>query len=327
MKVLVTGASGHIGNVLVRKLVERGEDVRILTIEGDKPDWLKELPLEVYKGDIRDKELVMQAVEGREVVFHLASIISISSYPSKELYEVNVGGTQNVIDACLAHKVRRLVYTSSVHALPDLPNNQLITEESDFNPDELLGGYAKTKATATKAVKGAVEKGLDAVICFPAGVLGPYDFRGSEAGKMIADYMYNRLGFYLEGQYNFVDVRDVVAGILLAYEKGRAGEGYMLAGETATINELMDIIRSKTPNMRSHLKVPVKLALVSSYVTEWLFSFINKKPPFTPYSIKVLQSNCNFSHQKSITELGYTYRPIQESIHDAMAWFREQEGK
>lgn len=322
--VLVTGASGHIGNVLVRRLIEQGEPVRVLTKSGKKPQWLDHLDFEVFKGDLRDQSAVFAAVEGVNEVFHLASKISISSFDSKELTDINVLGTQHVVDACLHHGIKRMVYTSSVHALPEGKHGTAITEECDFSGKDLFGAYARTKAAATKYVLDAVEKGLDAVICYPSGVMGPFDYRGSEAGRLIRDYASNKLPVYIDGEYNFVDVRDVVNGILLAREKGRTGQGYILAGERMTLNQFFEILSGFESKMRKpKVKIPLPIAIGSAWALESVCRVIKAKPMFTVYAIKVLQSNCEISSDKARSELGYSARSMNESIRDGLEWLKE----
>lgn len=322
--ILVTGASGHIGNVLVRELMKQNKQVRIITQSGEKPSCLKDFPLEVYKGDVRDAAAVNEAVKGVEIVYHLASIISISSFESPELWEVNVQGTQNIIDACLQHGVKRLVYTSSIHALPDRPKNEIITEESDFNPENLMGAYSRTKAAATRRVLDATQKGLDTVVCFPTAVVGIEDYRGSEAGKMMQDYLSNRLKFYISGEYNFVDVRDVVQGILAACEKGRKGEGYLLSGYTLTLNDLFDILLQHSSTMKKPaFRIPIPLAIGAAWIVERFCKIFKIKPFFTVYAIKVLQSNANVSYEKAQKELDYNPRSISDSIKDLVVWLKE----
>lgn len=322
--VLVTGASGHIGNVLVRRLIEQGEPVRVLTKSGKKPQWLDHLDFEVVKGDLRDQSAVFAAVEGVNEVFHLASKISISSFDSKELTDINVLGTQHVVDACLHHGIKRMVYTSSVHALPEGKHGTAITEECDFSGKDLFGAYARTKAAATKYVLDAVEKGLDAVICYPSGVMGPFDYRGSEAGRLIRDYASNKLPVYIDGEYNFVDVRDVVNGILLARKKGRTGQGYILAGERMTLNQFFEILSGFESKMRKpKVKIPLPIAIGSAWALESVCRVIKAKPMFTVYAIKVLQSNCEISSDKARSELGYSARSMNESIRDGLEWLKE----
>lgn len=322
--ILVTGASGHIGNVLVRTLMSQNAKVRIVTSTGKIPACLNDLAVEVYKADLRDANAISEAVKGTEIVYHLASQISISSFHSPELFEVNVQGTQNIIDACLKHGVKRLVFTSSASAFPDSPKNKIITEESDFNPENLVGAYPRSKAEATRRVLNAAAKGLDTVICFPTCVIGPFDYRGSEAGKMIQDYAQNRLKFYIKGEYNFVDVRDVVQGILAAGEKGRKGEGYMLSGYKMSLMDFLATLKLFLPNLKlPPIKIPLNLAIIVGWVVEFLCKIFKIKPVFTAFGVKVLQYNANYSFEKAQKELSYAPRQIKDSLKDTLIWLKE----
>lgn len=322
--ILVTGSSGHIGNVLVRELIKRGEKILIMTKTGTKPPWLSHLDIEVCKGDLTNQESVESAVAQCDLVYHLGGMISISSFDIKELQDINVQGTKYIVEACIKHRIKRLVYTSSVHALHEGVNGQPIKEQEAFDSKDLFGAYARSKAQATQIVKDSAKRGLNAVICFPSGVMGPFDYRGSEAGRLIIDYSTNKLPVYIKGAYNFVDVRDVVNGILLVKEKGQKGEGYIIAGEKMTLDQLFDRLIELVPNMkRPQITIPVPLAIASAWVLESFCRVFKIKPLFTVYAIKVLQSNCNISSQKAITELGYSYRPLTESIKDSLVWLKE----
>jgi len=322
--ILVTGASGHIGNVLVRELLKQNQKVRIITSNGMIPKCLQGFPLEVYKADVRDAKAIAEAMKGVEIVYHLASLISISSFYTPELFEVNVQGTQNIIDACMGQGVKRLIYASSTNALPCKSHDEIITEESDFNAEKLIGFYARSKAQATRRVLEAVEKGLDAVICFPSAVLGFHDYRGSEAGKMIQDYAQNKLKAYIAGEYNFVDVRDVVQGFLAAAEKGRKGEGYILSGYRMDLREFFKMLQLFLPNIKiPTLKIPIPIAIVAAWTVEIICKPFNIKPLFTVSGIKILQANSRFSWEKAHKELNYSPRPIPECLKDTIAWLKE----
>ena len=231
--ILVTGATGHIGNVLVRKLHDRYpyEAIRLFLQPGEKLDAFSGMTVDLCYGDIRHAEDVHRAVNGARLVFHLAGLIDTAPRRPRLLQEVNVGGTRHIVDACLAFGVERLVYVSSVHALPDLPKNQAITEDHVFPVPGLLGPYAISKTTATAVVYDGIARGLDAVIVFPAGVIGPFDYKLSEMGRLIrylSTYSWLKLVMSFDGAYNFVDVRDVAEGIVRAGRTGLAGEGYIL---------------------------------------------------------------------------------------------------
>ncbi len=322
--ILVTGSSGHIGNVLVRALYKEGASILVMTKTGEIPSCLQHVDIAVCKGDLRDKASVDAAVAQANQVYHLAGMISISSFASKTLEDINVEGTRNIVEACLKHNVERLVYTSSVHALREAENGAWIREQERFDSDDLFGAYAKTKAKATQIVLDATQLGLNAVICFPSGVMGPFDYRGSEAGRLIKDYAQNKLPVYIDGAYNFVDVRDVVDGLQKAMHHGRQGEGYILAGEKMTMSNFFDILSDLKPDMRRPtIKIPIPIAIGSAWIVEILCRLIRLKPMFTVYAIKVLQSNCNISSDKAVQELAYNPRSIRDCIQDTLYWLQE----
>ena len=178
--VIVTGATGHIGNVLVRQLLSRGADVRVVIPPFEDTASLDGLKVEMVEGDVRKIDSLIQAFKGGDVVYHLAGIISILPGKSELLYQVNVVGTRNAVEACLKTGVRRLVYTSSIHAIVGPPHGTIIDKTFPFDPDRTRGDYDRSKAQATLEVLKAVERGLDAVIVCPTGVIGPYDYKLSE---------------------------------------------------------------------------------------------------------------------------------------------------
>ena len=234
---LLTGANGHLGHTIAAKLREAGEEVRGLVLPNDPHPAPVLSGVELMEGDVCKPETlepffhVEPDEEGpREVVvIHTAGLISISSRRSDRVRAVNVEGTRNVVDMCMRHHVSRLVHVSSVHAIPEGKAGEPIVEAARFDPGEVEGLYAKTKAEASQLVLDAAAQGLDAVIVHPSGILGPGDFGQGHLTQMIADYLNGRLVACVKGGYDFVDVRDVADGVIAAAEKGRAGECYILS--------------------------------------------------------------------------------------------------
>jgi dihydroflavonol-4-reductase len=315
MKCIVTGATGHIGNVLVRDLYHHGYDIRAIVLERDDAAMIEPFAT-IVRGNILDRAFLDANLRDADVVFHLAGIVEIGSGKKKTIMRVNVDGTQNVVDACLKNGIRRLVYTSSVHALPELPKDQTMTEITAFDPDLVKGLYAKSKAMATRIVLAAKDSPLDVVIVHPAGVIGPYDYKLSNVSQMFIDYLCGRLNAYLKGGYNFVDVRDCAEGIRLAAEKGRRGECYILSGSIIGVKTLLDEIAGIEGRKRIKTKLAFWFILAMSYFAEIYYKIVRRKPLFTHYSVIVLNSNCNFSNEKAIKELGFATRDIRESIRD-----------
>lgn len=321
--IVVTGATGHIGNVLVRELLARGEKIRTVIPPFEDITPLEGLEIEKVEGDVRDVNSLIQAFRGADVVYHLAGIISILPGKTELLYQVNVMGTRNVVEACLKSHVRRLIYTSSIHAVEEPPHGIVIDETLPYNPDKVLGDYAKSKAQATLEALEGVKKGLDTVVVCPTGVIGPYDFKPSEMGQLFVDFAKGKLNTYIDGAYDFVDVRDVVIGHILAFEKGRTGESYILSGEQITVRDLLLMLEDITGVKAPSFKIPAWLARTVGKVASLYYRLTKTKPLFTAYSVDVLDSNSLISSEKAHLELGYSTRSIRESIIDAVQWFKE----
>jgi dihydroflavonol-4-reductase len=323
--VVVTGATGHIGNVLVRELLARREPVRAVLHSRKHEQALEGLPVEKVILDIRNPAQVDEALRGATMVFHLAGMISISPGMTRTLYRINVNGTRNVIQACRKNRVQRLVYASSTDALvPGMSDrSDILDEQSGLDPSRVMGGYARSKARATLKVLEAARDGLDCVVVYPSAVVGPFDFKPSQMGQLILDFARRRLPAYLDGAYNFVDVRDVVSGLLQAAEKGAAGEGYLLTGSTITVPGLMALLAELTGVRAPWLKLPYGLARFLAFFTPAYYALTRTKPRFTSYSIRVLQHNCEMTNEKACRELDYSSRPLRETLADSIAWFRQ----
>jgi dihydroflavonol-4-reductase len=318
---LVTGSTGHIGNVLVRLLNERGERVRAMIMPGEDPSPLDGLDVELVQADVLDYQSLVMAFENIEVVFHLAGIISILPGPDHMVQAVNVCGTRNVIQAARSCGVHRLVYTSSIHALQRVPDNILIDESIPFDTEHGISSYDCSKASASLSVLEAVLNGLDAVIVCPTGVIGPFDFRGSEMGQLIHDCVDQKPMLYVDGAYDFVDVRDVAHGLILASQKGRRGESYILSGERIEVPDIIKIVQEVLGKPFISFKIPFSLARITASLTPLYYRLTHAKPRFTTYSLATITSNSNISHSKANLELGYHPRPLRESLADTVKWF------
>jgi dihydroflavonol-4-reductase len=320
---LVTGATGHIGNVLVRELLRRGEKVRVLILPGECRAPLDGLDVEAVEGDVLDIDSLLAAMRGVKGVFHLAGIISIMPGADELVRRVNIEGTKNILRVAKELKVDRLVYTSSIHAIKRAQEG-VIDETLPYDPNNPYGEYDRAKAKATLEVEKAARAGLEAVIACPTGVIGPYDFRGSLMGDVIRTAAERKPTFYVDGAYDFVDVRDVVSGLIAAAEKGRRGESYILSGQKISVRYLLETIREITGKYFFKMKVQFDLAAFAALFTPMYYSVAKTSPRFTPYSLEVLRSNSNISHAKATHELGYQPRPLYESIRDAVKWFLEK---
>jgi dihydroflavonol-4-reductase len=319
---LVTGATGHIGNVLVRKLLERGERVRALVLPDEDIEPIAGLDVEAVEGDVLDLESLWRPLQGVKGVFHLAGVISIMPGEMPLLRRVNVEGTRNLLSAAARAGVQKLVYTSSIHALQRVKEGT-IDESIPYDANNPYGAYDRSKAEATLEVQQAAERGMNAVITCPTGVIGPYDFRRSMMGDVIRTAAEQRPTLYVEGAYDFVDVRDVAEGLIAAAEKGRRGESYILSGQRISVRYLLETVREITGRHFFQMKVPFDLAKLAARFTPTYYRLAKATPRFTSYSLEVLQSNSHISHGKATRELGYHPRHLYESIADAVQWFLE----
>ncbi len=320
---LVTGATGHIGNVLVRKLLERGEKVRAMILPGESRESISGLNVETVEGDVLDLDAVFESLRGIKGIFHLAGLISIMPGPNPFVRKVNVEGTKNILHAALEKRIKKLVYTSSIHAIQRVEEG-VIDENIPYDMNNPYGAYDRSKAEATLEVLQAAHSGLEAVVACPTGVIGPYDFRGSMMGAVIHDAAAAKPTLYVDGAYDFVDVRDVAEGLITAAEKGKRGESYILSGQKISVRYMLETVREVTGKNFFQMKIPFDLAKFAAMFTPMYYQMANATPRFTPYSLEVLQSNSDISHAKASRELGYHPRSLYESIRDTVKWFLER---
>ena len=321
--VVVTGAPGHLGNNLVRLLLAEGYKVRCMALRGESLESLKGLDVEIVEGDVRDPSSLDRAVSGADIVYHLASVISLTPGHAHLLREVNVKGARNVAEACLRNGVRRLVYTSSIHALVEPPLGRAIDESQPCDPSRIKMAYSKSKAEGTLEVLEVVRSGLDVVVLYPTGMIGPYDFRPSEMGRVVLDYVRGKIPARVSGGYDFVDVRDVAYGHLLAARQGLPGEGYILSGEWISVDDLMEELSLIANVPMPKVRIPLPLAQAYAWASTWVSAKLGTRPLFTSDSLDTLRSNSLVTCDKARRYLGYRARPIRETLRDTVVWFRE----
>jgi dihydroflavonol-4-reductase len=320
---LVTGATGHIGNVLVRKLLERGEKVRAMILPGESREPLHDLHAETVEADVLNLDAVFESMRGIKGIFHLAGVISIMPGANPFVRKVNVDGTKNILHAAREMKIDKLVYTSSIHAIQRVEDG-IIDENIPYDMNNPYGAYDRSKAEATLEVLQSAQSGLEAVVACPTGVIGPYDFRGSMMGAVIHDAAAAKPTLYVDGAYDFVDVRDVADGLITAAEKGKRGESYILSGQKISVRYMLETVREVSGRNFFQMKIPFDLAKFAAMFTPMYYQMAHATPRFTPYSLEVLKSNSNISHAKASRELDYQPRSLYESIHDTVKWFLER---
>lgn len=322
---LVTGAAGHLGSALVKQLLSEKKRVRALVLPGEKN--IPSGDYQVFHGDVRDKETMAEffstEVNTKLIVVHCAGIVSIASKYIQLVHDVNVDGTKNVVDMCRENQVTRLIYVSSVHAIKEKPKGQVVTEVKNFTPKDVVGLYAKTKSEATAYVLKAASTGLNAVVVHPSGIFGPYDYGKGHMTALVRDYYKGTLTAAINGGYDFVDVRDVAKGILLAVEKGKQGEGYILSNRYLSVKEILDALHEITGKKKIKTYLPLWFVKLTAPLAEFYYKILKQPPLYTAYSIYTLNTHALFSHEKATKELGYTTRDYRETLKDTVVWLKE----
>lgn len=321
---LITGAAGHLGFAVVQDLLFRNLKVRALVLPNDKTADRLPQAVERIEGDLLQGEDIDRFFAGIEprscTVIHCAGIVSTSSKFSQVLHDVNVGGTRRLVDKCRQLGVRKLVYVSSVHAIPLIPHGKAMSEPDHTDPDLVVGPYAKSKAEATEYVRQAALSGLDASIVYPGGIIGPWDHGRGHVTELIIDFYEGRLPMGICGGYDFVDVRDVAAGVIACAERGKKGEGYILANRVVSVREFLDLLHTLTGKRQTRSFVPVWFVRLILPLCGLWYRLRGQPPMFNKYSLYTLTGNSEFSHEKASRELGYTTRSFEVSVRDTVQW-------
>lgn len=319
MKIAVTGASGHIGNVLCRYLIDVGHTVRAL-YHSQKVS-LTDINLEAIPGDVLNEEDMITLVKGCEVVFHCAAIISIHGDPDGSVRATNIQGVRNILNACLKSGVRKIIHVSSTHAVYELPHSKPMSEDRPYKTEKDFP-YDYSKAQGEQIMLSAFRSGqIEGCVVRPSSVLGPYDFKPSELGGALLAFQEGKVPLMPPGGYNFVDVRDVVQALIAAIDLGRNGEVYFLTGQYYTIKEV-----AQTVHKAIGVRVPKRI--LPFWMMKVLLPFVklqgrlvHRPPVYSIESITALRNgHPNIDNSKARTELGLSTRPLLESISDFYQW-------
>lgn len=324
MRVAITGASGLVGANVAEQALAAGHEVICTKRASSRVDHLAHLAIEWRDADLGDEEALARAFEGAEIVVHAAAAVDVGIAATAAMRDTNIGGTGRVIGACRSAGVRRLVHVSSVAAIGCSDGSRDVTEDDPFNFAEhgLLDGYVETKRAAQDLVQGAARAGeLDAVIVNPTYMFGPYDARPS-SGVLIVELARGRIPVSPTGMQNIVDVRDVARGILLAAEKGRTGELYILGCENVTYDELFERIARIGGLRAPRLVAPKWVAAPAGWLGD-LRTALGGSSLVTSMTIRwSYERGYRFSHAKAARELGYAPGPVDEGIRACIEWMR-----
>jgi dihydroflavonol-4-reductase len=322
MTYAVTGATGPLGANLVRELIASGRDVRVITAEplDVRPPALQGLDVARVHADVRDAASVRRAIAGAEVVYHLAARISIVDWDADEVWAVNVRGTGNVVDACVANDVRRLVHVSSYHSFSPA-GNAATTESGPASVGAEATPYARSKAFGEQMVDAGIEQGLDAVIVNPTGMIGPWDTQPSMMGRLLVDMWRGRVPALLPGGFNVVDVRDVAKTLVGAELRGTCGSRYLVGGSWVSIEELAELACQLIGKRPPRMKTPMWLVRAIAPFASRVERLLGRPARMTDQALRALTHHRLVLDGRAREELGHRSRPIEHSLADTYDWF------
>ncbi len=318
MPILVTGATGFIGWHVAKKLVERGYAVRALARPGSR---VRELPVETVTGDLRDPKSLERAVAGCGVVFHIAADYRLWAKHPEELYESNVEGTRNILRAAGNAGVKRVVYTSTVGCI-GIGGGKEGDEEQPVALEEMAGTYKKSKFQAERVALEFARAGLPVVIVNPTAPVGDHDFKPTPTGKIVVDFLGGRMPAFVDTGLNVVDVDDIAEGHLLAAERGRTGERYILGCENLTLQQILERLGEIGDRKAPRLRIPYALAYMAGVASTAWAEATGHEPRAPLDAVKMARKKMFVSSDKAKRELGFNPAPVDGALRRAVEWFR-----
>lgn len=324
---IITGAAGHLARNIINILANNPNNkITGLILPFEK--GIERANVNYVKGDITSKETIedffKKYATPKTIVIHTAGLISIEPDVSEKLYAVNVEGTRNVLESAKKYFVKRFVYLSSVDSLGTKKDGSVITEgDAIYNKDAVRGGYAKTKAESSRMVLDAKNDSFETIVVLPSCILGPDDTGSNHLNQFVKALLSHKVPVSIKGGFDFVDVRDVANGCILASLKGRSGESYILSADYYTVDELEDVVRHECGGVK---KISLPLGFVKFFVPLCTFwsKLTHTRNLITKYSLETLGEGVRYSHKKASDELGYTVRSLEETVHDMNLWLKKQ---
>ncbi len=326
MKVFLSGASGFIGGHIARKLISSGYEVNALIRRTSNLIGIKDLPLNIFTGDLLDKDSIISAMKGCKTCFHVAANYSFWEKNREIFYLANVEGTKNILDCAKILNLQKIVYTSSecTIKLDKNENNKEEFETKLNDVSDVFGDYKKTKILAEIEVRKYIQIGLPIVIVAPTTPIGTWDIKPTPTGKIILDFMLGKMSAYVNTGLNIIDVENVAEGHILALENGVIGEKYVLGNKNLTLKQIFDILSEITKIKSPNIKIPLWLALSASYFDEFIKGKILKRAPSIPISaVKAASKFRFFDCTQSVNKLGVKLNPVEEAFEKAVRWFKD----
>jgi dihydroflavonol-4-reductase len=324
MKALVTGATGFVGSAVVRALIAAHWQVRALARRGSERSYLSRLDVEIVEGDLTDFDSLVRAAQGCAGLFHAAADYRLGARDPSQLYRNNVDGTRNMLTAARRAGVQRIVYTSSVATIGIPPDGAPGDERTPVALENMIGHYKRSKYLAEEVVREAAREAASVVIVSPSTPVGPGDVKPTPTGQLVLDAAAGRMPAYVDTGLNVVHVDDVAAGHLLAYERGEAGERYILGGQDMTLREILEVIAALVGRQPPRVRLPYGVVLPIAYLAEGYAKLSGRSGRITLEGVRMSRKRMFFSSAKAVRELGYRWRPPAEAFEDAIRWFRER---
>ena len=325
MKALVTGATGFVGGAVARALVRAGVDVRVLARPESHLHNLEGLTVERVVGDLRDPASLRESLTGCQQLYHVAAHYALWAKDPRIFYDINVTGTRNVMEAASAVGIQRTVYCSTIGAIGLPPGGGLGTEDTPVALDQMAGHYKRSKFLAEQEVLKLAQKGFPVVIVNPSAPVGTGDVRPTPTGQVIIDFMKGRMPAYIETGMNIVDVDDVATGHLLAMQKGRQGERYILGCKNLMLREVFEILARLTGIRAPSIKLPRLAILPLAYANQWIADLTGQPPRIPLEGVKMAKYNMHYDCTKAIRELGIPQTPPEIALEKAVRWFRDHQ--
>lgn len=322
MRTFVTGATGFIGGQLTRELLADGCKVRVLARPGSDRRNLVGLDVEIWEGDLLDRDNLEQALAGIDILYHAAADYRLWTRTPSVMYDINVTGTRNILEAALANNLEKVVYTSSVGTLGNPGDGRPGSETTPVAFSDMVGDYKKSKYLAEREAETFLQRGLPLVIVNPSTPVGPGDVKPTPTGKIIVDFLNRRMPAYLDTGLNIIDVADCARGHILAAEKGAIGNKYILGNEDLTLRQIFDLLAEITGLPAPRVRLPYTPILAAAYLNEAISGLTGREPLIPLAGVRMARKFMFFDTSKAVRELGLPRRPAAEALARAVAWFR-----
>ncbi|HJY88558.1 MAG TPA: hopanoid-associated sugar epimerase [Candidatus Acidoferrales bacterium] len=321
MTTLVTGATGFLGSHLLRQLLARGQSVRVLVRPASQLRAIEGLPAERVGGDLRDAASLARALGGVRRVFHVAADYRLWARNPQEIYESNVLGTRNLLDTARRLGVEQFIYTSTVATIAVPRSGTFPNEDTEARLEEMIGHYKRSKFLAEQEALGA--EGLPVIVVNPTTPVGPGDWKPTPTGRILLDFLNDRMPAYVDTGLNLVPVEDVAAGHLLAAERGRVGERYILGGPNMTLKEILNVLSSVTGRPAPRLRLPHAVALAAGYADEFVSRALGREPQIPLEGVRMARHKMFVDCSKATRELGFVAGSVEQALARAVRWYEE----